>query len=68
MWVCHNINLGTDYTDFFALLNNSSRINLCKHALKTVLIRVIRALKEVDAYFDTPTLFQHAAPLEILRR
>ena len=26
MWVCHNINLGADYTDFFALLNNSSRI------------------------------------------
>ena len=43
MWVCHNINLGADYTDFFALLNNSSRKNLCKHAQKTVLIRVIRA-------------------------
>ena len=44
MWVCHNINLGTDYTDFFALLNNSSRkiyvnthknrVNPCNPCLK----------------------------------
>ena len=42
MWVCHNINLGTDYTDFFALLNNSSR-KIYVNTHKTVLIRVIRA-------------------------
>ena len=35
--------LGTDYTDFFALLNTRHGKIECKHIQKTVLIRVIRA-------------------------